>query len=129
MTGNRAVRFAAGALAVSMGCGAAAWVAFRPDASSGLAWAAVGWGMMAAIGLASGTWLAMAHGRTGPGFLAAIVAGILGRLAATLGGALAAAREGRLSLWAFLVGLGVGFVPLQVYETVFFFVEGRRRGR
>jgi hypothetical protein len=112
-----------------VGCGAAAWAAFRPGASAGLAWGAVGWGMMAAIGLASGTWLAMAHGRTGPGFLAAIVAGILGRLAATLGGALAAARAGRGSLLAFLVGLGVGFVPLQVYETVFFFAEGRRRRR
>ncbi len=129
MIRNPAIRFVAGALAVSAGSAAAAWATFRLGASGGLAWGAAGWGMMAGIGLVSGAWLAAAHGKTGPGFLAAIVAGILGRLAVTLGGALAAARTGRGALWAFLLGLGAGFVPLQVYETVFFYRAGRRPGR
>jgi hypothetical protein len=127
MIRTRSLRFVAGASAVSVASAVAAFATFRPDASVGLAWGAVGWGVMAAIGLASGAGLAAAYGRTGTGFLVAIVAGILSRLAATLGGALAAARAGRGALSAFLVGLGAGFVPLEVYEAIFFYRAGRRR--
>jgi hypothetical protein len=126
MRGGRARRFVLGAAAVSAASGAMAWVATRPASPGSLMWGALGWGLMTAIGLGAGAWLAVAHGSTGPGFLAAIVAGILGRLAATVGGSVAAAMAGQAPLWAFLTGLGSGFVPLQVYESVFFYREGRR---
>jgi len=126
MTGGRARRFVLGAAAVSAASGGAAWALCRPAAPGALLWGALGWGLMAAIGLSTGAWLAAAYGTTGSGFLAAVVTGILGRIAATLGGAVAAASAGRGPLLAFLVGLGSGFAPLLVYEAAFFYRAGRR---
>ena len=123
---HRALRFALGGALVAVAAGGAAWAAARPASLGGLLWGALGWGLMAAIGLATGTWLAARYGSAGSGFLAAMVAGILGRIAATLGGAATAASAGRGALSAFLVGLGSGFAPLMVYEAVFFYREGRR---
>jgi hypothetical protein len=123
---RRALRFVLGGALVAIASGGAAWAAARPSSPAGLLWGALGWGLMAAIGLGSGAWLAARYGTTGSGFLAAIVAGILGRIAATLGGAATAASAGRGALPAFLVGLGSGFAPLMVYEAVFFYREGRR---
>jgi hypothetical protein len=126
MTEGRALRFVLGGAAVAVLSGGAAWAAARPASYGGFLWGALGWGLMAAIGLSSGAWLAAKYGSTGSGFLAAIVAGILGRIAATVGGAATAAAAGRGPLWAFLVGLGSGFAPLMVYEAVFFYRAGRR---
>ncbi len=128
MSTDRALRYAAGAAVLAVASGAAGWVVFRP-AAEGLGWGALGWGLMAAIGVGTGAWLASAYGTRGTGFLKPIVAGILCRLAATLGGALAAAAAGQGALRGFLAGLGVGFAPLVLYETVFFYRAGRPRER
>ncbi len=126
MTAGRARRFVIGAAVVAAASGGATWMVARPATAGALLWGALGWGLMAAIGLSTGAWLAAAYGSAGSGFLAAIVTGILGRLAATLVGAVAAASAGRGSLWAFLTGLGSGFVPLAAFEAVFFYRAGRR---
>jgi len=119
-------RYLAGASVVAAASGAAAWALGRPASGGALAWGALGWGSMAAIGLAAGAWLAASYGRPGSGFLAAIVAGILSRIAATLLGAAAAATAGHGALGAFLVGLGCGFGPLQLFEVGYFYRAGRR---
>jgi hypothetical protein len=126
MRGSRALRFVLGGAIVSVLSGCAAWAATRPASLGGFLWGALGWGLMAAIGLSTGAWLAARYGSAGSGFLAAIVTGILGRIAATLGGAATAAAAGRGPLWAFLAGLGSGFAPLLVYEAVFFYRAGRQ---
>ncbi len=126
MTGGRVRRFVVGGSIVAAASGSLAWALFEPASAAALLWGALGWGLMAAIGLATGAWLSAAYGTSGSGFLAAIVTGILGRIAATLGGAVAAASAGRAPLWAFLVGLGSGVAPLLVYEAVFFYRAGRR---
>jgi hypothetical protein len=128
VSGDRTRRFLAGAAAVAAASGGAAWALTRPASTGALLWGGLGWGLMTAIGLSSGAWLAAAHGKSGSGFLAAMVAGILGRIAATLAGAAAAASAGRGSLWAYFVGLGSGFAPLMVYEMAFFYRAGRRAG-
>jgi len=84
---------------------------------------------MAAIGVGAGAWLAAVFGRPGPAFLAALSAGILGRLLATLAGSVAAASRGRGALMGYLAGIGVGFVPLQLFEIAYFIRAGRRAAR
>ena len=128
MSANRALRYAAGAAVLAVASGSAGWIVFRPGAER-LGWGALGWGLMTAIGVGTGAWLASAYGAIGTGFLKPIVTGILCRLAVTLGGALAAAAAGQGALRGFLAGLGVGFAPLVLYETVFFYWVGRPRGR
>jgi hypothetical protein len=84
---------------------------------------------MAVIGVGAGAWLVAVFGRPGPAFLAALTAGILGRLLATLAGSVAAASRGRGALMGYLAGIGVGFVPLQLLEIAYFIRAGRRAAR
>lgn len=115
--GSAGVAVVAAALAFAAGVGPGA-------AAGGYGW--LGWGMMATAGIGSGTWLAVVHGRPGTAFLVALLAGILGRLLATLAGAAIAATGGKEGLFAFLAGVAAGFVPLQAYEIAFFVLAGRR---
>lgn len=81
-------------------------------------WAILGFGSMAAIGIASGTSMVREHGTAGTGFLAAMILGTLAKLLLAAGGALAAARAG--ATVAYLVGLGAGYLPLQAFEVIWF---------
>lgn len=88
-------------------------------------WALLGWGSLAAVGLGAGAWLAARHATAGAGFVVALVAGMLARLVAAGAGTAAAAATGGRALAAYLVGLVLGFAPLQVFEMVFFYREAR----
>jgi hypothetical protein len=83
---------------------------------SGLA----GWLATTLAGVGGGAWLVSQHGRGGPLFLAALGACMLLRLLLFVGGPLAAAPQGADAVWAVLVGLFAGYLPVQVSEVLWF---------
>lgn len=89
-------------------------------------WALAGWALMALAGVAGGHALERYHGRPGAGFLGALAACILTRLFGAAAGAFAAAAWGEPAVWAFLAGLGVTFLPLQLLEIAWFMNKTRR---
>jgi hypothetical protein len=105
------------ALAAGSAVVAAAWLLGRAD----LAWALAGWGSAAAIGVAGGAWMAARQGLPGGGFVVALLAGMLARLLAVGAGAALAASVGGGALWAFVGGFFAGFVPLAVWEALYFY--------
>jgi hypothetical protein len=93
------------------------------------AWTLGAWLLLAAIGVADGVWLQRRYGRTGSGFLLALVVGILARIAAVCAGCVLAFRQGGNAPWGFLAGVAAGFVPLQAFEVIWFLRLGRGRSR
>lgn len=86
-----------------------------------VAWAIAGWAAMTALGLAAGAWLTTLHGRASRTFVVALLSGMLARLVMALGGfGFALVGVGRGAAWAWIVGLAAGYVPLQLFETVWF---------
>ena len=94
-----------------------------------LRWGAVGWAVTAVTGVAGGAWMARLHGRQGSGFLVALGTCMLARLVASVGGALGAAVIGRPAVWPYILGLCVGYVPLQLFEIGWFLRWARIRDR
>lgn len=92
-------------------------------------WGFTGWAIMAATGLAGGVWMTRTHGRQGSGFLVALGTCMLARLFASVGGALTAAVRGTDAVWPYLVGLGAGYVPLQLFEVGWFLRLSKIRSR
>jgi len=95
----------------------------RPGPSG---WALLGWSLMALVGVAGGYALEATHGRPGAGFLGALSACILTRMFGAAAGALVASLWGDQAIWAFLAGLGVAFVPLQLLEIGWFMRKARK---
>jgi hypothetical protein len=122
---DKVLRYLRAACAVAAVAGALALAAAWLEGSAGRAWLLFGWTPMAALGLAGGLWVAARHGRPGPGFIVALLAGMLARLAVAGTGVGLAAFAGGTALRAHLEGLALGFVPLQVHEALFFWREVR----
>lgn len=125
MSGGRPARYAAGAAAVGAAAGAALWVG-AAGFSTGRWWAVAAWAGMVAAGVAGGAWLASQYGKAGAGFVLAAGAGMLARAVFVVAGLATAAGRGAGPRNAFVAGLAAGYVPLQVYEIVWFFLAGRR---
>jgi len=92
-----------------------------------LRWGILGWSIMAVTGVAGGAWMDRKHGLQGAGFLVALGTCMLARLFAAVAGAAGAAMNGMDAVWPYLVGLGVGYVPLQLFETGWFIRRARVR--
>ena len=90
-----------------------------------LRWSLLGWLVMTATGVAGGGWMAAVHGRPGSVFIVALVGCMLTRLFASGWGAWAATAVGSEAAWPYVIGLGAGFVPLQVFETGWFLTRSR----
>jgi hypothetical protein len=90
-----------------------------------LAWAARGFLAMAVPGVVGGTWLAREHGRSAQRFLLALATGFMTRLVLAGLAAFYAGRAGDGAGTALLSGLVAGFVPLMVFEMIWF---ARARG-
>ncbi len=120
MSRSRTARYfrASGAVALSAGLLLVGLSSARGPAA--VAWAVVGWGVMALAGVAGGAWIVSRHGRPGSGFLVAVGACMLARLFAGAAAAVAAASAGMSAVWAFLAGAGVTYVALQVFELSWF---------
>ncbi len=92
---------------------------------SAVRWGLTGWFLMALVGVAGGAWTVSVHGDPRPGFLAAVGTCMLLRLVFAAAGALAASTANTEALYAFLIGLGAGYVPLQVFEMSWFLRRNR----
>lgn len=107
-----AVAAAAGAIALTPW-----WIGGDPIAAG---WAATGFLAMVLPGVAGGAWLAREHGRPGSRFVVALGAGFVARLVLAAIAAYAAAKAGEGAPSGLLAGLAAGFVPLQVFEVIWF---------
>jgi hypothetical protein len=116
-------------VAIALLTGLAVLWAASPRGEPILVGSLLGWGIMAATGTATGIWMIRVYGKPGSGFLAAIAAGMLARLFLGAGGAWWAARQGKEMVWAYLVGLLAGYLPLQLFELAWFFRKARREAR
>jgi hypothetical protein len=83
-------------------------------------WASKGFFAMALPGICGGVWLAHEHGRSGSRFLAALASGALGRLVLGALVAFGAARAGGRAIDGLLPGLAAGFVPVLLFEMIWF---------
>lgn len=75
---------------------------------------------MALPGVAGGAWLAREHGLARSRFVAVLQAGVLVRLVLAALVAMGAARAGEAAMAASMAGLAVGFLPVMVFEMVWF---------
>lgn len=94
-----------------------------------IAWSLSGWLILAAVGAADGVWLNLRYGQAGSGFLLAMVTGMLARMLVVGIGTFLAFRAGEAAPWAFLAGVAAGFVPLQVFEVIWFLRLGREQAK
>jgi hypothetical protein len=108
----------AGAAATLGAAGLATWVA--STGTSAFPWAAGGFAAMAVPGIAGGSWLAREHGRPGSRFLWALATGFVTRLVLVAIAAFLAAKAGDGAGTALLAGLAAGFVPLMIFEMIWF---------
>jgi hypothetical protein len=108
------------AAGVSLAAGISAWTGAAAAGLGSTVWLAAGWFAAAVPGVAAGTWLAGKFGKPGVGFVAALGAAMGLRAAALTGGLVMALQAGDPAPWTFLLGFGAGFVPLSVFEAVWF---------
>ena len=115
------LRFAAlgGAIAVAVGASALPLALSRSPTA--VLWGLVGWLAMSVIGVAGGAWTISGHGRDGVAFPLALGVCMLSRLACLAAGLfVAAAGRGMEAVGAYLVGLLVGYLPVQVFEVIWY---------
>jgi len=83
-------------------------------------WALAGFLAMALPIIAAGAWLAHQQGRAGVSFVVALGTGLSLRAVLLAVVVATAARQGRPALEGAIAGLALGFVPMTVYEMVWF---------
>jgi len=110
--------FGASAAATLGAAGVVLWIATTGSAAA--SWAAAGFAVMAVPGIVFGSWLAREHGRPGSRFLSALATGFVTRLVLVAVAAFSAAKAGEGAGTALLAGLAAGFVPLQIFEMIWF---------
>ena len=122
---NQAGRYALGASVVAAASGLALLALGFVLVPTWVQWCMLGWAPMVVIGVAGGARLAFEHGSPGSGFIVVLVTCILLRLLSVGVGAVVAAQQGGAAPWSYLVGVAVGFVPLQIFEATWFHRAGR----
>lgn len=121
MTRKPALSYALQASLLATILGIALMLVLRPQGQAVIGFAMFGWGVIALTAVAGGAWIAGQHGRSGLGFLLALQSCMLARLALAAGGAFVAWQAGGDAVRSFLIGLVVGFIPLQTFEIVWFY--------
>jgi hypothetical protein len=99
--------------------------AYPERLAAGLAWGLVGWGSMAVVGLSGGAWTVARHGSPAAGFLLAAGTCMLARLILLAAGAFAAKPQGMEAVYAYLIGFGAAYLPIQVFEMRWFLRRNR----
>ena len=90
-----------------------------------LPWALCGWLLLSLAGVIGGGWLVFCHGRQGNSFLGALVGGMLLRMTLTALGMGAAMIAGKPAMWAFAGGAVAGFLPVMLFELIWFYRASR----
>lgn len=122
MTTVRRFAWKAGAILILSGLSASA-AALRGKGS--VSWALLGWAAAALPGLVAGIVLAERHGKPGSGFVLALGAGILTRFVVVLGSLGAALVAGGGAYRPWLLGVVLGYVPMEIFEIVWFHRRAR----
>jgi hypothetical protein len=91
-----------------------------------IGWALTGWMAIAVIGVVAGGALVKRHGEAGHGFMVALVAGMLARLAVASLGGFFAMLSGESAIWSFMGGVTAGFLPVQAFELAWFYKASRK---
>ncbi len=91
-----------------------------------IGWSLLGWVVMTVTGVVGGSWMAALHGRPGSAFVGAVLGCMLARLVGSALGAWAATPTGIEAARPYVLGLGVGYVPLQIFEAKWFLARSRR---
>lgn len=125
---GRAGRFVLGASGVAAAAGVAALAGSGAARVSPSLWGVSGWAAAAIPGIFGGGWLAARLGSAGAAFLAGIGVTMAVRAVAIVTGLGMALREGGTAPWMFLGGFATCFVPLAVFEAVWFWQQTRRPG-
>jgi hypothetical protein len=113
-------RYAAWSLGIGSGAALIVMLLARSEGRAAIGWGLLGWSVMVLVGAIGGAWLVTQHGAPGAGFLVAMGTCMLARLFGAAAGALAAGMQGTEAVWPYLVGLGVGYIPLQFFEIGWF---------
>ncbi len=113
-------RYAVGSSVVSAVSGGILAALASLHSGAAVRWGLLGWLLMAVVGVAGGAWAVSHHGDPAPGFLVAVGTCMLLRLVFAAAGAVAASTVETEALYAFLIGLGAGYVPTQVFEMSWF---------
>ena len=123
-----ATRYTVGAATVTAVAGGTVAVSALGTGANHLGWLVAGWLLATGIGVEAGACLATLHGRPGVLFVFVIVAVMMARLLAVAGGAVGAAVAGGGALRLYLGGFASAFVPLSVYEGIWFHRASRPTG-
>lgn len=127
MNSSHSLRFAVIGGAIAVAAGLALLPAGLARGPETLLWGVLGWSIMAVTGVVGGTWMARKLGGQGAGFLVALGTCMLARLFAAVAGAAGAAMNGLDAVWPYVVGLGAGYVPLQLFEMGWFIRRAKVR--
>ena len=127
MTSKGMTKFALGAAAAAVVGGALLAFGLAGRDAAVTFWAAAGFAAMVVPGLGCGIWLAYEHGRPGSRFVAAIGTGFVLRLVLAGACAFGAARAGGSAGVGLLSGLAAGFLPVMLFEMVWFASRMRTR--
>jgi len=122
--------FAIRGAVVAFVCGAATALLAAATGSISPGWFVGGWVLASAIGLAGGAVLLAVRGRPAFGNVFAFVlqATMIVRMFAVGGGAILSAQVGPAGLWSYVGGFASAFVPLSVYEGIWFLRASRPSG-
>ena len=120
MKASGAVRYGLSSGAVALTAGAVLLFFALSREETVIGWSLLGWMVMSVTGVIGGSWMAAVHGRTGSALLAVLVGSMLARLAASGAGAWAASTVGYQAAWPYVIGLGAGYIPLQMFEARWF---------
>lgn len=90
-----------------------------------VSWTLLGFGAAVVPGLGAGMILARRHGQPGPGFLVALGTGILARFVVVLASLAWALRAGDGAYRPWLLGVALGYVPMELFEIVWFHRQGK----
>ena len=120
MKASGGVRYGLLSSAVALSVGAVLLFFVLSRGETVVRWSLLGWMVMSVTGVIGGSRMAAVHGRTGSAFLAALVGSMLARLVAAAAGGLAASTIGYQAAWPYIIGLGAGYLPLQMFEARWF---------
>ena len=119
--------YALGSSAVASAAGAVLLLFAYSRGETVIGWSLLGWVVMAITGVIGGSSMAALHGKPGSAFLGAVLGCMLARLVGSALGAWAATPIGIEAARPYVVGLGVGYLPLQVFEAKWFLARSQRR--
>ena len=120
MKKRSATVFVLGSTTAALAGGAALLAWTSRDGVLPAVWVVGGFLAMALAGVAGGAWLVREHGRAGSRFVAVLQAGMLVRLVLAATVAMGAANAGGSAMVASMAGLAAGFLPVMVFEMLWF---------